>query len=236
MTGPAGCGQDFGSVLALRGDRQVAGAPGQLGGVWVFDRSGPTWNPSGRILPSQVEPISEFGDVLAVDGTMLVLGTKLDEHFGVWSGSAWSYLLPAAQSSHCSAKLHSLGCTPSISFTGMPCASGVDDFHVTASGVLNPKPGMLLWSLSPDALPFAGGTLCPQDPVTRTPTQYASGSPPPGVDCAGTCDFHFGHTYIASPSPAPGTEVFAPFWSRDRGIPPPSDVGLTDALRLVICR
>jgi len=136
---------------------------------------------------------------------------------------------------YCTAKINSLGCTPTISYSGTPSLSGPDDFHVTASNVVNNKYGTMLWSLASGSTPFLGGTLCVSAPITRTPGQSAFGTPPPALDCSGTYSFHLSHGYLNAHQLPPGTQMHAQYWSRDKGFPAPDDIGLTDALLFVIC-
>lgn len=136
---------------------------------------------------------------------------------------------------YCTAKTNSAGCIPTISFSGFPSLSGTDDFHITASNVLNNKYGTMLWSLSQGAVPFLGGTLCLAAPITRTPGQSAFGTPPPVQDCSGTYTFHLSHSYMLSHLLPPGTKLYAQYWSRDKGFAAPNDIGLTNALSFVIC-
>ena len=92
------------------------------------------------------------------------------------------------------------------------------------------------WSLTADALPFLGGTLCLQSPITRTPIQTALGTQPPALDCTGTLSFHFSQSYMLERSLPPGTRVFAQYFSRDSGYALPNNIGLTNALSFVICQ
>jgi hypothetical protein len=139
---------------------------------------------------------------------------------------------------YCVAKVNSQGCTPSISFTGYPSFAGSDAFFITANGVLNNKPGLMIWSLTAASTPFFGGTLCLAAPITRTPGQNSYGSPLPAQDCTGTYAFHFSQAYMLAQLLPQGTHVRAQYWSRDPGSGPPhsaSNVGLTNGLSFVIC-
>lgn len=138
---------------------------------------------------------------------------------------------PAA---YCTAKTNSLGCIPAIDWGGHPTLSGIDDFFVTASNVLNNKPGLLLRSMTPGAAPFAGGTLCLQPQILRTLAQGSGGTPAPAVDCSGSYLHHFSHAYMSALGLTPGTPVHVQFWSRDQGFPAPNNAGLTNALGFVI--
>ncbi len=141
--------------------------------------------------------------------------------------------LPSA--TYCVAKTNSLGCVPSISCSGLASYSGADNFYITASNVLNGKKGQVLWSLNQGSSPFLGGTLCLSAPITRTPVQTSSGTPPPPLDCSGTYSYHFSQTYMISQLLPPGTRIYAQYWSRDKGFVTPNDVGLTNALSFFIC-
>ncbi len=135
---------------------------------------------------------------------------------------------------YCTAKTNSLGCNPAIWYSGAPSINGPDSFYVNASGVLNNKTGMMLWSGTAASTPFHGGTLCIASPIVRTPLQNSGGSLPPVNDCSGLYSFHFSQAYMASHFLSPGSEVFAQFWSRDPGFSPPNNVGLTNGLHFVI--
>ena len=135
--------------------------------------------------------------------------------------------------SYCTAKANSLGCVPTIGYSGTPTLSGPDDFHVTATNELNNKVGIMIWSDAPHSAPFMGGTLCVAPPIHRTPHQVSGGNPPP-MDCSGTYSFHFSQAYMSSMLIQAGTQGYAQYWSRDPGFPPPLNVGLTDGLRFVV--
>ena len=135
---------------------------------------------------------------------------------------------------YCTAKANSLGCAPTIGASGLPELTGNDAFFVVAERVLSNKIGMLFWGLAPASTPFAGGTLCIQQPLVRTPIQPSGGNPPPD-DCSGTYSFHFSQAYMAANGLAPGTSVYAQYWSRDPGFAPPQNIGLTDALSFTTC-
>jgi hypothetical protein len=130
--------------------------------------------------------------------------------------------------------VNSLGCTPVIASSGLPSFSGPDDFMITANNVLNRKVGIMIWSLTPNAVPFLGGTLCLAAPITRTPGQNSGGSPAPTLDCTGTYSYHLSQSYMISQLLPPGTKLHAQYWSRDKGFLSPNDIGLTNALSFVV--
>jgi hypothetical protein len=141
-----------------------------------------------------------------------------------------------APTSYCTAKRNSLGCLPSVGTTGVPMASWPTGFTIDAERVLNQKQGMLIYSTAgAAAVPFAGGTLCLQGPLQRTPVQ-GSGGTPGAMNCTGTFSLDF-NAWIASganPALVAGATVWAQYWSRDPGFAPPDNVSLTDATTFVI--
>jgi hypothetical protein len=136
---------------------------------------------------------------------------------------------------YCVAKQNSQGCLPAIASSGTPSLAGPDDFHITASNVINAEFGTLFWSLTPDMAPFMGGFRCVDHPIVRTPNQSSGGSPPPAVDCTGSFDFHVSQLYLLEQGLTAGTTVYSQYWYRDPSHPDGTGVGLTDALRFTVC-
>lgn len=171
--------------------------------------------------------------------SVLLADTGGDGYLDAWAGDVVTGQLFSAKS-HCivarygQAKLNSSACRPAISSSGAPSLSAaLDDFHVTASNVLNNKSGILFWGTQPAATVFHGGVLSVQPPLVRTDIQVSGGQPPPD-DCSGTYDFHFSRSYMQQHLMQSGDAVFAQYWSRDPGFIVPDNIGLTDALRIVI--
>jgi Tol biopolymer transport system component len=135
---------------------------------------------------------------------------------------------------YCTAKVNSQGCTPIIGASGVPSLSSFDAFFLTAEQVLNNQFGMLIWSLTRSATPFAGGTLCLGGPIRRTPPQHSAGNPPPS-DCTGTYSFHFDQAFMSAQGITAGTRIYAQYWSRDNGFPPPNNVGLSGGIQFTVC-
>jgi hypothetical protein len=141
-----------------------------------------------------------------------------------------------ASAGYCTPKINSQGCSPVIYTTGTPSLGGVQGFRIWASNVLNQKPGIMVWSRTPAATPFLGGTLCIAPPVTRTPAQNSGGSAPPAVDCTGTYGLQFTQGMMNQAGLAAGDDVYSQYWSRDNGFPPPTNVGLTAGVHWVVCQ
>jgi hypothetical protein len=142
----------------------------------------------------------------------------------------------ALATSYCTAKVNSLGCTPSVS-ASLQTFSGPTPPHLLlhATQVLPTQSGLLFYSVNGAASsPFQGGVLCVTQPLKRTALQIssASGAPP----CTGTYTFDFTALVGSGLDPAlvAGQPVWAQYWSRDGGVP--SGTGLTNALTFTICQ
>ena len=153
---------------------------------------------------------------------------------GAWLGGPACNGSPVA---YCTAKTNSLGCTPSVGHVGNPSASGTGGFVLSASPVINNKPGLLLYTnAGRAATPFQGGRLCVASPIRRTIGLSSGGNPPPN-DCSGTYSIDF-NAYIASgvdPALVAGAAFDGQYWARDPGFSPPNNTSLTDALHVVLC-
>ncbi len=138
---------------------------------------------------------------------------------------------------YCTAKVNSVGCTPTIGSTGTPSASAGSGFFVSATRVINNKSGLFFYGLAgQNAAPFQGGTLCVKLPLERTALQVSGGNAPPN-DCSGSYSIDF-NQYIASgvdPLLVAGTAVDGQYWARDPGFSAPNNTSLTDAIHFVIC-
>jgi hypothetical protein len=127
-----------------------------------------------------------------------------------------------APTTYCVGKVNSVGCTGAIDAQGFPSVTAGNGYIVRCQQVRNQTAGLLFYGTSGRAsLPFHGGTLCVDPPLTRTLPQPSGGSAS-GVDCTGTFAFDF-NTWIATQPPSspvrlPGTEVNCQWWSRDPGV------------------
>ena len=138
---------------------------------------------------------------------------------------------------YCDTSDNSLGCVPSITYTGTPSATAGNGFILRAVEVLNNQFGILFYGINGEAaIPFGFGTVCVAPPHIRTAVQNSQGSPPPTLDCSGIFVLDF-NEYIASGADAtlvPGQKVWAQFWSRDPGFAPPNGTSLTNAIAFTI--
>lgn len=131
---------------------------------------------------------------------------------------------------YCSSKTNSLGCEPSIGWSGAPRLSGPDQFDVTASNVLGARVGLLFWGYQPDATPFQGGYLCVLPPTLRTPAQLSTGA---FNACNGVYSHHFSQSYMTQNALVAGGEVCMQWWMRDPASA--SATGLSNALKVTVC-
>jgi len=87
----------FGSALGLDGDVAFAGAPGDdnfgtdAGSVYVFGYNSGTgqWGLNDILVPSGVAPGDEFGNAVALQGDLALIGAWMDDDNGVDAGSAY---------------------------------------------------------------------------------------------------------------------------------------------------
>lgn len=136
--------------------------------------------------------------------------------------------------SYCAGKVNSLGCTPTVSFAGLPILSGPDTLTIAATQCINNKNGIFFWGSTPNNVAFLGGTLCVKTPLKRLPPASSGGNPPPATDCSGSYSFFFSHAYMASEGLTAGSTVHGQFWMRDPAHPDGTGVGLSNALYFAI--
>jgi hypothetical protein len=152
-------------------------------------------------------------------------------------------LLCPPPSSYCTAKINSLGCTPSIRFSGIASASASAGFVVSGSNVRNQRNGLLFYGVNGRAASaFQGGVLCVATPIKRTLATQSGGSALPANDCSGVYSIDMNSFAIGAlggtPLPAltiVGTVVDCQFLGRDPGFPAPNNTTLTDGLEYSIC-
>lgn len=140
----------------------------------------------------------------------------------------------SAPSIFCDGKVNSLGCRPTITFTGTPTVSGPDDFMITGSDFTNGEFGILAYATSPGSTPFGGGVLCLSGHVLRMPARVSGGSPGVGSDCSGSFSELLDQAWFASNGMVAGTTVFVQYLARDSGYPGADAVALSDGLRFTL--
>ena len=137
--------------------------------------------------------------------------------------------LPGGPTNYCTAKTNSQGCTPAlVADAGLPLASG-GAWNVTATNLINQKPGIFIWGHARWDLPFQNGFLCVSPPFLRTPGQGSGGNPPPD-DCSGAMVLDVVATVPAALAP---TMITLQAWQRD--VFDPFGSGLSDAIEVAFC-
>ncbi len=146
---------------------------------------------------------------------------------------------------YCTGKINSLGCTPSMGFTGNPSATCNSGFQLWAINEINNKPGLLIYSeFGRESKVFGlGGILCIKAPVRKAKGLNSGGNLPPAADCSGVYSIDFNMFTQGGlglpPTPAaflkiPGQRVTAQFWGRDTGIAIPNNFSLSNAVEFFV--
>ncbi len=137
---------------------------------------------------------------------------------------------------YCEGKPSSLGCTPSLEFTGLPSASSPLPFVVEGRDFLPDESGILLYGTNGrSSLGFHGGTLCVKAPVVRLlPPKKAWNTGP--APCAGVLrrDFNARIQSGADAALTVGQTVNAQWLQRDAADPAGFGDALSDGIEFTI--
>ncbi len=252
--GTSGYDSAFAASLDGSGGVYVGGETlGSLGGpnagaydVWLarYDTAGnQTW--AGQFGSSTSESLNAATpDGL---GGVYVTGSTFGSLGGPNGGSHDAWLARydggcGVPATYCTAKVNSLGCTPSMSATGTSSSTLGSGFTLSASNVINNKPGLLLYTnAGRAAIAFQGGLRCVNAPVRRSIPLNSGGNAPPN-DCSGVYAIDMNAFAVGAlggtPAPylvVPGTLVDAQCWGRDNGYSPPNNTTLSNALEYTVC-
>lgn len=199
----------------------VTGVPNPPRHVWLKNLS------TGFVTCASVNGLNQQGNrqsfdvALSEDGTRVVFrsdATNLVPNDTNSLRDVFLHELPTVPlpTSFCTAKTNSLGCTPTITWSGLPSASAGSGFIIGAQQVLPHMSGALRYSSQGNAQPWQGGLICTAagNPGRTWPqTASASGAPP----CTGEYAFDF-NQFIASgvnPILIAGQRVFVQYYMRD---------------------
>jgi len=132
---------------------------------------------------------------------------------------------------YCDPKATSTGCLPAIGWNGTAGPTGPDDFAVVCRDVPPGKNGLFFFGTSgAAALPWLGGTLCVQPPLTRNLPITSIGAPP----CDGGYVQPFTQAQMAAEGLTPGDQVHGQWWMRDPQNPDGTGVALSDGIQITI--
>jgi len=224
-----------GASVAVDDGAFVLGASG-YSRLFLFTRNGNNYlehlqiEPKNGYLGQVGRSVSMFGGTLAVGAPATPAGT----------GSAYVYSVDTSNlivNYYCSPKPTAGNCDPQIHHVNQPSVTGSlvgEKYVVRAIPVHGQSKGMLMYSTSgPASLPYQGGTLCINPPVSRTILLDTHGTGP----CWGILELDF-NTWISSgqdPSLKAGQQVWFQYWYRDPASTTSSTLGLTAGLSAVIC-
>lgn len=125
----------------------------------------------------------------------------------------------------CAAGTSAAGCTPGLSWSGLPSASSIVPFELAAAALPNQSPMLLLYGFAPDARPLGSSTLCIAAPFEAVAPGWSGGSAS-GSDCSGSYAVDFSALVQGgAPGLVSGRQVHAQFWVRDASSPSSSLLG-----------
>jgi hypothetical protein len=186
-------------------------------------------------LDDSIADVLEIGDDEIRARTNSDLGSFLTDSIGHTLAVFAALDQCGTTTTYCTAKVNSLGCTPSISGSGTPSVDPTQGaFEVRVNELISHMNGLLFYGQVPNAAPFQGGLLCIGGTVTRTGLQNSGGT---GTqpNCTGKMSFDF-NAYLASgadPALSAGSMVFAQYWTRD--VNDLFGSSLSDALAFDLC-
>jgi hypothetical protein len=232
-----------GSITMMWDPTPDGGGSGLAGYTYLWDHN-PITQPQ---LPLNLGPVTSVNTVLAASPLPWYFHITPADNAGNTQNQfhAGPYYIKAnAGSIYCAAKVNSLGCTPSIAFTGVPNVANTSGYVITCTNVRNNKSGLLFYSVNgPTSSPFQGGTLCVKSPIKRTPAVNSGGNGAPANDCSGvySIDFSaFSHGLLGGAPAAAltvaGTQVDCQWWGRDPGFPAPNNTTLSNGLEMILCQ
>lgn len=155
-------------------------------------------------------------DHVTVSGGTLTWRVEIAEgpaaHF---CGMQLEKLVPGDAHTYCSAKTNSLGCTPTLSWSGTASLTS-PGLLLRADNLRSSHPGMLVWSRWQNGMPHLSptGLVCVARPFHRT-TPRTSGGSASGLDCTGSLDFTFDASFFAAAGLSAGDSVCCQFWTED---------------------
>ncbi len=173
-------------------------------------------------------------------GASIVFTLATNVGFGNFNGLQIEPGTPGP-TTYCTAKVNSLGCGPTIAWSGSSSATSGSGFTLSTSNVINNKPGLYLYSNAGQAgVPFQGGFRCVSTPLKRSVSMNSGGNAPPN-DCSGVYSLDMNAFAVGAlggtPAPflsVPGSVVTAQCWGRDPGFVAPNNSTLSDGAQFTV--
>lgn len=97
-------GDEFGNSVGVSGDFAVVGSEynngvvgSNAGAAYVFERRAGRWVESQKLTPRDAQRSANFGEYVAIEGTVIVIGCRFDATLGNKSGAAYVFELVEGQ-------------------------------------------------------------------------------------------------------------------------------------------
>jgi hypothetical protein len=233
----------FGSAAAIEGDAVAIGALGDdvqghnfAGSAYLFARSGTQWSQILHFKEPTPAPYNTFGTSVAMQGGRVLIGSAGYDQPGVPSGgTAYVYDDDPLFTLYCTAGTSASGCQATIGASGVPSATAVSGFVLSASGAEGAKSGNFIYGTGArQALSWGNGTSyrCFASPVMRGAIQNGTGTP-------GQCDGSYAEDLNArwcascprpNHNPGPGVTLRGQLWHRDPQSTSNRTSGFSDAV------
>jgi len=204
--------------------------PGALGVFYDF-----AINSSGDVYACLNVGINVFAFASGIYKIDIATGTATLVKQAYPGYSGLTFLPATQQTNYCTAKVNSLGCTPTIEGDGFPSSTASSGYTISASGLRNQSWGALTVGVrGRAALPFGGGVMCVRAPRRTIAPQGSGGAALPSADCSGVWSLDF-NTWMDGQVELPaGVAVQAQWLGRDAGFAAPNNWTLSDALEFIL--
>lgn len=150
----------FGRAVALDGDRAVIGAPNALppGAAYLFTRAGTTWTARAQLTVAGAGRVDgELGTSVAMAGDTVIAGAPWDDSAAPDGGAAYVFGTCAWFTGIGTAVAGSDWFEPRITGAGCTVIGNGIDVEITSG--LGGAMGCFVMGVTPQTLPFLGGTV-----------------------------------------------------------------------------
>jgi hypothetical protein len=90
-------GDQFGTTVAINGNLLIIGAPNNdvngtdSGSAYIFEKTNNQWTQKTKLIPTDGTEGDQFGNSVAIDGYVIIVGKHFDSYNGWDSGSAYIF-------------------------------------------------------------------------------------------------------------------------------------------------